>query len=90
MRFLYQNVDVLFIGKTAAPTAGEKEAPENPGSGLITFAVPPEAAERIAFAASQQDTGGLWLTLVPPSNQVTRVDPVGPDNVFEGDLTPTP
>ena len=52
VRYLYQNVEVLAIGQTAAADVGATEAPENPGSGLITFNVPPDAAQRIALAGT--------------------------------------
>ena len=39
--FFYQNVNVIAIGTTAAPTAGNTGAVTNPGSDLFTFAVPP-------------------------------------------------
>ena len=84
-RLLYQNVDIIAIGTTAAPQAGETQPAQNPGSGLITFAVPPAAAQRIAFAAGQ---GGLYLVLVPPDNQPVNVPPVNAGNLFGGGLTP--
>jgi Flp pilus assembly protein CpaB len=77
---LYQNVKVLFIGATAAPQAGETGKVVAPGSGVITFAVPQEAAERIVLAS--QGDGGLYLTLVPPGNQPQVVQPVGPEHLF--------
>lgn len=58
----------------------------NPGSGLITFAVPAEAASRIAYAATQG--GGLYLTLVPSDNQPAPVAPINGGNLFTGALTP--
>ncbi len=85
-RVLFQNVDIIAIGTTAAPQAGETEAVANPGSGLITFAVPAEAASKIAFAATQ--AGGLYLTLVPTDNQPVPVAPVDAGNLFNGPLTP--
>lgn len=85
MRVLYQNVDIIAIGSTAAPQPGETQEVANPGSGLITFAVPPAAASKIAFAAQQ---GGLYLTLVPTDNQPVTVPPVNGTNLFSGGLTP--
>ena len=85
-RVLFQNVDIIAIGTTAAPEAGETAAVTNPGSGLITFAVPPEAASRIAFAAQQG--GGIYLTLVPLDNQPTPIPPVNAGNLFGDRLTP--
>lgn len=85
-RLLYQNVLVIAIGNTAAPAPGDTQAVQNPGSGLITFAVPPDAAQRIAFAATQ--TGGLYLTLVPPDNQPVTLAPTTAGNLFTGSPTP--
>lgn len=81
-RYLYQNVNILAIGTSAAPQAGEAQAAVNPGSNLITFAVPPVAAARIVSA------GDIYLTLVPPDNQAVPVPPVGPENLFPNELTP--
>lgn len=86
-RVLFQNVNVIAIGTTAAPQAGETAAVANPGSGLITFAVPPEAASRIAYATQQG--GGIYLTLVPLDNQPAPVPPVNAGNLFGGALTPS-
>ena len=85
-RVLFQNVDIIAIGNTAAPQAGETAEVTNPGSGLITFAVPPESASRIAYAATQG--GGLYLTLVPTDNAPVDVPPVNGSNLFSGGLTP--
>jgi pilus assembly protein CpaB len=66
-RVLYQNVEILFIGTQAAPQPGETAAATPPAtSGVITFSVPPEAASRIVFASQQ--SGGIYLSLVPPDN----------------------
>jgi pilus assembly protein CpaB len=83
-RYLYQNVNILAIGTSAAPEAGETQAVLNPGSNLITFAVPPLAAARVVAA------GSLYLTLVPPDNQPVPVPPVNPGNLFPPELTPYP
>lgn len=87
VQHLFQNVDVLFIGTTAAPEAGETAEVTNPGSGLITFAVPPHAAEKITLA-SQASGMKLVLSLVPPDNNPAAVPPVNRDNLFSGGLTP--
>lgn len=79
-RVLYQNVPIIAIGTTAAPEPGETQQVANPGSGLITFAVPPESASRIAFAATQG--GGLYLTLVPQDNQSVDIPPINAGNLF--------
>jgi len=84
-RFLFQNVPIIAIGTSAAPQVGDAAAAVNPGSGLITFAVTPEAAAKIALAASSD----LYLTLVPKDNQPSTVQPVTPDNLFVGPPVPT-
>lgn len=88
VRYLYQNVDVLAIGQTAAPDTGATEAPKNPGSGLITFSVPPDAAQRIALA---QASGTIYLTLAPKDYRPINIPPLTPENMFQdGVLTPYP
>lgn len=82
-RFLFQNVNIIAIGGVAAPTAGETATPTNPGSNLITFAVPPLAAEKLVLAG-----GNAYLTLVAPDNEPVSVPPVGPAELFSGGLTP--
>lgn len=85
-RVLFQNVEILAIGSTAAPQPGETAEVANPGSGLITFHVPQAAASRIVFAAQQG--GGLYLTLVPSDNQPVEVPPINGTNLFTGGVTP--
>ena len=85
VRYLYQNVKILAIGQNAAPGLGETEA-TNPGSDLITFAVPPEAAQRIVFAGSDR----IYLTLVPKDNQPIPLAPVTLADLFPARLTPYP
>jgi pilus assembly protein CpaB len=84
-RFLFQNVNILFIGSTAAPQPGETQAATAASSNLITFAVPPVAAEKIVLASNG---GGLYLTLVPPDNQPVAVPPVDVGGLTTGGLTP--
>jgi pilus assembly protein CpaB len=87
MRLLYQNVDILFIGQSGAPQAGDTAAVSNPGSGLITFVAPVDAAARIQLAASGQ--GGLYLALVPRDNKPVKTPAViGKDQLYTGALTP--
>lgn len=72
---LYQNVKILAIGAKTAPQTGDTSGAANKApaaeaaSGLITFSVPLDAAQRIALAASNS-TGGssIYLTLVPPDS----------------------
>jgi len=84
-RFLFQNVNILFIGSTAAPQPGETQAAAPTASNMITFAVPPLAAEKIVLASNG---GGIYLTLVPPDNQPVSVPPVDPNSLTSGPLTP--
>jgi pilus assembly protein CpaB len=86
LHFMFQNVNILFIGTSAAPQAGDTAAVANPGSNLITFAVPPIAAEKIALASG--GSSGIYLTLVPPDNQPVSVPPVDVNNMLTGGLTP--
>jgi pilus assembly protein CpaB len=86
VRYLYQNVEVLAIGQTAAADVGATEAPANPGSGLITFNVPPDAAQRIALAGNN-----LYMTLAPKDFQPVDLPPVDFSTLFQpGVLTPYP
>lgn len=85
---LFQNVEVLFVGQTPAPQAGADPAaaaPADPaGGGILTLAVPPLAASKIAFVSDS----GIYLTLVPPGNIPVPVPPVNGDNLLSDDLTP--
>lgn len=86
-RFLFQNVPIIAIGSSAAPQAGETAPAVNPGSGLITFAVPPLSAAKLALASTKD----MYFTLVPPDNQPVDVPPVNDGNLFApGQLTATP
>jgi len=95
--YLYQNVNVLFVGSQAAPQPGETTATTvataaaNQGSGLITVAVTPAAAQRIAFVTSAGEQGGsIYLTLVPPDNIPSQLPAVDLNNVIEpNQLTPS-
>lgn len=84
---LFQNVEVLFIGKTAAPEAGDTQVVEPTASDLITFSVPPQAAAKIILATRAGDAR-IHLALVPPDNQPVPVPPVNPGNLYSGGLTP--
>jgi len=87
MRTLFQNVDVIAVGTTTAPSFGDVALASGAAgtSGLITFAVPPLAAERIALAAGG---GGLYLALVAPDNQAVPLPPVNAGALFQGTLSP--
>jgi pilus assembly protein CpaB len=84
VRYLFQNVNVLAIGATAAPQPGETTATTTAAGagGALTFAVPPLAAAKISIAQN------MYLTLVPPGNQPVPVPSVTPGNLFSGPLTP--
>jgi pilus assembly protein CpaB len=86
---LYQNAEILFIGTQAAPQPGETQAATNPGSNLITFDVPPQAAAKIAFVQAHQDYS-LYLTLVPPDNVAANIPAVGAQDLLTPDSPVTP
>jgi pilus assembly protein CpaB len=95
-RFLYQKVQILAIGQTRQLEPGETAATNEDGtpvdqtssSGLVTFVVPAEAAQRIATASEK----GLYFTLVAKDYQPVPLPPLpGSENLpgEEGDrLTP--
>ncbi|MEY2472271.1 MAG: pilus assembly protein CpaB [Actinomycetota bacterium] len=86
---LYQNVNILYIGTTAAPQAGDTAAVAAPptGNNLITFAVPQDAANRIV-EASNLPSNQMHLSLVPPDYQPTNIAPANSGNLFSTPLTP--
>lgn len=87
-RYLYQSVRILAIGQTAVPEPGETVDPTGAQSGLLTLAVPPEAAQRIASL----DPGSIYLSLVPPDYQPAPLPPFDIDEILPGEdgtrLTP--
>lgn len=85
---LYQNVEILYIGSTAAPEVGDTQAVAAPAlnTNLITFSVPQDAANRIVYAAGQGE--GIHLSLVPPDYQPQQIAPANSGNLFN--TTPTP
>jgi pilus assembly protein CpaB len=82
-RVLYQEVQVLFIDQSPIPLPGEQagtptadgEVAPAVNTGLITFQVPPEAAQIIA--AVPQD--GFYLTLLPQTYQPTAIPAIDPN-----------
>ncbi len=85
-RYLYQGAEILAIGRSVAPEPGEVASAA--ASGVLTFAVTPEAAQRIASVESST----LYLTLVPDT---VEPYPIPQLDVFEqlpgeeeGRLTP--
>ncbi len=93
-RYLYQKVQILAIGQQRVLEAGETVATDATGnqvttaSGLVTFAVPPDAAQRIASVSG----GSIYLTLVNKDYQPFPIEQI---DVLEtlpgetaGELTP--
>lgn len=76
-RYLYQAVQVLFVDKSAVPLPGEQTA-ANAGaqpqasSGLLTFAVPPAAAQVLTSV----DPAKMYLTLVPTNYAPVPLPPL--------------
>jgi pilus assembly protein CpaB len=100
---MYQNVKILAIGTQTVPQAGDTggtgdsaakaDSASQAASGLITFTVPLDAAQRIALAASNASgNSSIYLALVPPDN--TPIQPPAQarsDRLFDGlGLTPYP
>jgi Flp pilus assembly protein CpaB len=80
-RYLYQKVQVLFVDKTAEPQPGT--TPDNgtatptttaANTGLITFSVPPAAAQFIASVGNDQ----IYLSLVAPDFTPIQLPPLDP------------
>lgn len=85
-RYLYQKVQILAVGQTRKLEPGETAATNADGtpttattSGLITFVVPAEAAQRIASVGE----AALYLSLVAKDYQP---EPLGP--IAEGETLP--
>lgn len=65
-RYLYQKVQILAVGQNTVLSPGEQTATTTAAQangGIITFNVPPDAAQWIAGA---QQGGGMYMTLVAP------------------------
>jgi hypothetical protein len=98
-RYLYQKVQILALGQTRKLEPGET-ADTNPDgtattsttSGLITFVVPADAAQRIASVGPSgfylslvakdyqpQPLGPLDSSEVLPAEDAARLTPYGPD-----------
>ncbi len=73
-RYLYQQVPILAIGRSAVPQPGETVDPNATaaGGGTITFAVPVDAAQRIASV----DPSTIYLSLVPPDYEPQPLPPL--------------
>ena len=97
VEYLYQKVRVLAVGKSfgtpvaaAAPAVPGEAAPTTtapPASDLMTFALPPDAAQVVAAAA---DAGSLRLALVRPDYEPVDVPQYRPSGIFPGALGQTP
>lgn len=92
-RMLYQKVRILAIGTELAPDLGERdtEAVQQVSAlGLVTLAVPPESALRLAST----DPNTIYLSLVPKSYEPKAMAPIDPTEVLPGEdparLTPYP
>jgi pilus assembly protein CpaB len=94
-RYLYQKVQILAVGQTRKLEPGETAATNADGtptaattSGLITFVVPAEAAQRIASVGE----AGVYLTLVAKDYQPEPIGPIDPQAALPGEtgdqLTP--
>ena len=94
-RYLYQKVQILAVGQSTLLSPGEQvqetsagTAAPTGGSGLITFNVPPEAAQWIASA---QNTGGMYMTLVADDYQPKPLPQIQDSGTLPGEggeLTP--
>ena len=93
-RYLYQKVQILAVGQSTLLSPGEQSATTGTAaatanSGLITFNVPPEAAQWIASA---QQSGGLYLSLVASDYVPKPLPPLDPAASTlpgeSGELTP--
>jgi pilus assembly protein CpaB len=91
-RYLYQKVQILAVGQSTLLAPGEQtetDGETQTGSGLITFNVPPVAAQ---YIASAQNAGGMYLSLVADDYQPRPLPPLDPSFATlpgeSGDLTP--
>lgn len=87
---LYQNLEVLAVGQSAAPDIGsaaadtastEEQAVQAQASGLITLSVPREAAVRVALVANQAPDS-IYLTLAPKGNTPVPLPPLPVEELF--------
>ena len=89
--YLYQQVPVLAVGTTLVPAPGtapsgvQTTATATTTSNVITFAVTPDAAARIALAQSDGGgvTGGIYLALEAAGNP-----PASPTTITGSNLIP--
>ncbi len=94
---LYQNLEVLAVGQSAAPDIGAASdqaaeeadaAAQNQFSGFLTLSVPRDAAMRIALVASEAPES-IYLALAPKGNTPLPLPPLPQEELFNTpDLTP--
>ena len=88
---LYQNVLVLAIGTTVAGTAQTAAASTTPAnsSNLYTFAVPLDAAARLALVSAGADgTSNLYMALVAPNSPPSPFRGLAPKDLLPSGPTP--
>lgn len=89
-RYLYQKAEVLAVGQSALPQAGEvaaegaAPAATVTNSGLITFIVPTKAAQYIASAPPEH----IYLVLVADDYQPTPQTPIEPSDPLPAEDAP--
>src|ERR1700722_13746458 len=96
--YLYQQVPVLAVGTTlvpapgTAPSGAQTTAAATTTSNVITFAVTPDAAARIALAQSDGGgvTGGIYLALEASGNPPASPTTITGSNLIPGSTTGTP
>lgn len=98
VEYLYQKVRVLAVGKSFGTPVAASTGPAVPGeaaptttapaaSDLMTFALPPDAAQVVVAAA---DAGSLRLALVRPDYEPMDIPQYRPSGTFPGALGLTP
>jgi pilus assembly protein CpaB len=90
---LYQQVPVLAVGTTLVRTPGTASSAQTTStttSNVITFAVTPEAAARIALADSNGGgvTGGIYLALEAAGNPAAPPTNITSANLIPASTTP--
>jgi pilus assembly protein CpaB len=86
IQYLYQKTKILAVGQSAEVATADGAPAQAAGSGLITFSVKPDAAQRIALAA---EAGSLYLSLAPRDYTPAAIPGVNVGSLFETDLTPS-
>ena len=86
---IYQNVHVMAIGGTVAGTTQTASATTTPASNLYTFAVPLDAAARLALIANNANgTSNLYMALVPPNSPPSQFRSLSPRDLIPSGPTP--